>query len=79
MNEYSKGVDLLLDTQIIVYKKSDLDKIVDLLDSLTFQGNIVRNSQVVTAIVQILQTQGTVQSLTNEAHDTEEKDVNHAS
>ena len=56
----------MFDTQIIVYKKSDLDKIVDLLDSLIFQGNIVRNSQVVTAIVQILQTQGTVQNITNQ-------------
>lgn len=48
--------------QFVSYPKSALDRIIELLDALNIKGNMVSNAQVVAAIVQILQSQGTVQT-----------------
>lgn len=53
------------ESTMVVYKKAALDQVVALLDQLSLKGEAVKNAQIITGIVQILQTQGTPQELTS--------------
>lgn len=48
---------------VVVYSKQTLDQIVKLLDNLEFNGRTVHNAKIVTAVVQMLETQGTAQTI----------------
>lgn len=48
---------------MVVYKKTSLDQVVALLDQLCIKGETVKNAQIITGVVQILQTQGTPQEV----------------
>lgn len=48
---------------VVVYSKQTLDQIVKLLDNLEFKGRTVHNAKIVTAVVQMLETQGTAQTI----------------
>ena len=48
---------------MLVYKKTSLDQVVALLDQLCIKGETVKNAQIITGVVQILQTQGTPQEV----------------
>lgn len=49
------------ESTMVIYKKTSLDQVVALLDQLCIKGETVKNAQIITGIVQILQTQGTPQ------------------
>lgn len=51
------------DSTMVVYKKASLDQVVALLDQLSLKGEAVKNAQIITGIVQILQTQGVPQEV----------------
>ena len=48
---------------VVVYSKQTLDQVVKLLDNLEFKGRTVHNAKIVTAVVQMLETQGTAQTI----------------
>ena len=60
---------------VVVYSKQTLDQIVKLLDNLEFKGRTVHNAKIVTAVVQMLETQGTAQTIQGSAATSQDNEA----
>ncbi len=61
---------------VVVYSKQTLDQVVKLLDNLEFKGRTVHNAKIVTAVVQMLETQGTAQTIQGPAATSQDNAAN---